>query len=70
MGAEAVSAAGLDMEGFARLVAAGCPSSWQARIVRLSPGDRNRFAACSYQQPDAETVKRVVLHPTQRIVSG
>ena len=23
----------------------------------------------SYQQPDAETVKRVVLHPTQRIVS-
>jgi hypothetical protein len=24
----------------------------------------------SYQQPDAETVKRVVLHPTQRIVSG
>ena len=23
----------------------------------------------SYQLPDAETVKRVVLHPTQRIVS-
>jgi len=23
----------------------------------------------SYQQPDAETVKRVVLHPTHRIVS-
>ena len=24
----------------------------------------------SYQQPDAETVKRVVLHPTQRIVGS
>ena len=23
----------------------------------------------SYQQPDAETVRQVVLHPTQRIVS-
>ncbi len=50
MGAEAVSAADLDMEGFARLVAAGCPSSWQARIVRLSPGDRNRFTACCREQ--------------------
>lgn len=24
----------------------------------------------SYQQPDAETVRQVVLHPTQRIVSS
>ena len=45
-----MSAADLDMEGFARLVAAGCPSSWQAKIVRLSPGDHNRFTACCREQ--------------------
>src|SRR6266540_5944449 len=34
------------MEGFARLVAAAPQSSWQAKILRLAPGDRNRFTAC------------------------
>jgi hypothetical protein len=35
--------------------------------IRLA-GERTIFT--SYQQADAATVKQVVLHPTQRLVSG
>ncbi|HEV8264753.1 MAG TPA: ThiF family adenylyltransferase [Gemmatimonadales bacterium] len=41
-----MSAADLDVEGFARLVAAVPTGSWQAWIVRLAPGDCSRFATC------------------------
>jgi len=41
-----VSGADLDVDGFARLVVGAHQSSWQARIVRVSPGDYNRFTAC------------------------
>ncbi len=33
-----------------------------------APMENEETPLRSYQQPDAETVKRVVLHPTQRIV--
>lgn len=40
------------------------------RDVMAAGGWRNEeILLRSYQQPDAETVGRVVLHPTQRIVS-
>jgi tRNA threonylcarbamoyladenosine dehydratase len=55
-----VSAADLDIEGFAGLVAAAPQSSWQAWIVRLAPGDRHRFAACCREQHivQSDTIER------------
>lgn len=43
---------------------------YSVRDVMQADGWKNEETLLrSYQQPDAETVKRVVLHPTQRILS-
>jgi hypothetical protein len=46
------------------------PKGYPVKDVMLAAGWRDAGTVlASYQQADAETVRQVVLHPTQRIVS-
>ena len=46
-----------------------CPRIGGRDVMEAGGWKNDETLLRSYQQPDAETVKRVVLHPTQRIMS-
>jgi hypothetical protein len=47
----------------------GASTTTKEAAVAIATRENEETLLRSYQQPDAETVKRVVLHPRQRTVS-